>query len=225
MLSGDLTRSIAALGSSIARILAWGETERVATLRRDIGDARSPGAGSTDAGSTDADPSWQEQLWRVSSPPEIARRVNDRRYGLNLAHDMDLALPGSEILTSLHELDRHLAQGGHAAGHQGAWVLKAPLSASGRLRVRRRGPLDDQAIRTRVRRLFDRCGELVFEPWVDRVADFGCLGMVTGDRVLVLPPHRLYTDRARCISRRRRSPGRRIGLTASFLAQGARRHR
>src|SRR5690606_37893055 len=72
--------------------------------------------------------------------------------------------------------------------------------ASGRFRLRRRGPPSqslDEATRTRARRLFATFGELIFQPWMDRVFDIGCVGLVAGpERWRVLAPHGLHIDAA-----------------------------
>jgi hypothetical protein len=76
-------------------------------------------------------------------------------------------------------------------------VLKAPFSASGRLRVRRRGRALDADIAIRIERLLTRFGALCFEPWMDRLLDIGALGMIDDpDTWRILPPHRLETDHA-----------------------------
>jgi uncharacterized ferritin-like protein (DUF455 family) len=52
----------------------------------------------------------------------------------------------------------------------GAWVIKAPFSASGTHRIRGRGPLS-AAHRTWLRRQLDGHGEVLVQPWYDRVLD------------------------------------------------------
>jgi hypothetical protein len=53
-------------------------------------------------------------------------------------------------------------------------VLKAPLSAAGRGRHLAAGPAFPDGIdRRRIERLFARHGPLLFEPWMERLADFG----------------------------------------------------
>jgi len=73
----------------------------------------------------------------------------------------------------------------------GQWVAKAPFSAAGRERVRFAAPAPDA--RTRIERLLARYSELLLEPWVERVLDLGCAGLV-GDSLEVFPPHRLECD-------------------------------
>lgn len=52
----------------------------------------------------------------------------------------------------------------------GAWVIKAPFSASGTQRIRGSGPLSDPH-RTWLRRQLERHGEVLVQPWYDRVLD------------------------------------------------------
>ncbi|HUH02168.1 MAG TPA: hypothetical protein VML75_09235, partial [Kofleriaceae bacterium] len=78
----------------------------------------------------------------------------------------------------------------------GTWIAKAPHSAAGRERLRHRGadPMSTDA-RTRLMRLFAR-GPLLFEPWVDRLAEVATAGVIGASEHLLLPTHRLETDAA-----------------------------
>lgn len=76
---------------------------------------------------------------------------------------------------------------------EGTWLAKAIFSAAGRERVRFSRP-DEQ--RTRLERLLARFGALLLEPWVDRVVDLGCAGLVSPTGVEVFPPHRLDSNPA-----------------------------
>jgi hypothetical protein len=166
-------------------LLCWGETRATWAL----GPARPGPAPELE--------NWPDALWQLRAAPEIARRCNDRRYCLEIARELGTALPGAAVLRSVNELVEHLGQGGNEHGHDGAWVLEAPFSASGRLRLRRRGRFLDQAALSRAGRLFAAFGELVFQPWVDRVLDAACLGVIAGpERWRVLPPHGLDIDHA-----------------------------
>jgi hypothetical protein len=99
------------------------------------------------------------------------------------------------LIGSLDELRAHLAAIELDPEH--GWVLKAPFSASGRLRVRRRGRVLDTDIATRIERLLTRFGALCCEPWMDRLLDLGALGIIEdADTWRILPPHRLETDHA-----------------------------
>jgi hypothetical protein len=77
-----------------------------------------------------------------------------------------------------------------------AWVVKAPLSASGRSRyIERKGPLlPDAKSRRTVERLFETHGPLLFEPWMERTADFGCSALLTKSELRIVGFHRQAVD-------------------------------
>ena len=120
-----------------------------------------------------------------------AARFNHRRFDYELGEQLGGNHPGTAMVASIEELESCIA----ACGDSGAWVAKAPLSASGRFRLRRRGALD-QPSRTRAVRLLGQFGELLFEPWVQRSADFGCCGRVDDAGVAVEAAHVLLVDDA-----------------------------
>jgi hypothetical protein len=155
-------------------ILAWGETPKVSLSRR------GGGALSREAGEGRGGGPLHYRLWTLEPPrPEAAAAVHHRAFCLHLAESLNLALPGARLVESLPDLDRLLA----APGAPRAWVVKAPLSAAGRDRyVERNGPdLTDPAGRRAIAGLFARLGNLLFEPWMDRTADFGCSVLLGGD--------------------------------------------
>lgn len=174
--------------------LAWGETREVAARRT----ARARSAGSsepTEPTENDWPTNWINWLWASPPDPEAAWRCNDRRFCVPVQEALGCRLPGAGLVDSLEALRAHLAA--LDPGPDQGWVLKAPFSASGRLRVRRRGGDLDRGIEARIARLLTRFGALCFEPWMERVLDIGCLGLVAGaDTCHVFPPHRLETDHA-----------------------------
>ncbi|MCX5746310.1 MAG: hypothetical protein NT062_27855 [Proteobacteria bacterium] len=112
-----------------------------------------------------------------------AKHVNDRRFARAL-----VPMPGAHTVSSPAELDAHVAT-------LGPWIAKAPWTAAGRDRHRGVGPLVDAPGRTRVRRLLERFGALVVEPWLDRIVDVGKCGRVDVDGGLVAEPaHGLLVD-------------------------------
>ncbi len=113
-----------------------------------------------------------------------AFRANDRRRWLGWARERGWGAPGARVIADLDEL------GGREAG---PWLVKAPFSASGRLRVRGEGP-PTAPQRATLERLLQLFGSLVREPWLPRVGDFGYLGRV-GAEVELLGGHVLETDR------------------------------
>ncbi|HWN70390.1 MAG TPA: hypothetical protein VNM90_22270 [Haliangium sp.] len=197
-------------------MLAWGETAEVATWRAAIrtgrrwpgnehsvaaphsaghdGPHHAPGDAPTvvpDDATTDV----TARLWALPADAEAAWRCNDRRFCVPIQEALGCRLPGSAVIDSLAGLRAHLATLDLDPDH--GWVLKAPFSASGRLRVRRRGRDLDADIATRIERLLTRFGALCFEPWMERLLDLGCLGMIEdADTWRILPPHRLETDHA-----------------------------
>jgi hypothetical protein len=126
------------------------------------------GIGDVELVSGGALPTEADLTWGAMT--DAAVRCNDRRFAARLG--LSLLVP--TVVDSMQALEESIDRDG---AH---WVLKAPMSASGRLRLRRRGALDDAA-RTRAERLFALCGELVFEPWVERICDFGCAGVIADD--------------------------------------------
>jgi hypothetical protein len=139
-------------------------------------------------------PRWREvaaaedDAIRWGAPASDAiRAVADRRFALAIREQIGAPLPDTRVVASVAELEAHVAA-------LPAWIAKAPITAAGRDRVRRRGAPDDP-IRARLARLFARHGSLIVEPWLDRVADFGQSGTVSASGAVELaPPHGLYVD-------------------------------
>lgn len=162
-----------------AEVLAWCETPEAAALR------------------TAPRPTWNPQdlqlplrdlVWRLPvASPEIVARVHHRAFALQVAEELGCALPGARMVASLSDIERDAPA---------AWVVKAPLSAAGRARyIERNGPrLADPKSRKTVENLFERHGPLLFEPWLDRVADWGCSALLTADGLRVAGIHRQRVD-------------------------------
>lgn len=145
-----------------------------------------------------AHPGWTPPEPCTGDPPAIdlawadpaAKDANDRSRTLAIARELGVALPGARVVASLAELDAHLA------GFAGRpWIVKARWTAAGRDRAHGAGDRLAGELRTRIARLLERFGPLVFEPWLDRVADAGVCGEIgPGDEVSVHEPHQLITD-------------------------------
>jgi hypothetical protein len=172
------------------QICAWAETESVARHRA----TSAVEARAADMADLCAGRDWRTALWHLWPAPEVAQRVNHRGFALSLALDRGWALPGAAVVRDVGDLERHLAAGAASAGVDGAWVLKAPLSAAGRERMRYRDAAIGRGDRVRIERLLARFGELLLEPWVDRVHDFACAGLVHPGGVRMFAPHRLDND-------------------------------
>ena len=123
-------------------------------------------------------------VWADAGP--IGKAANDRRFGLALAGELGVALPGARVITSGEKLEQALPVG--------PWICKLPWTAAGRDRCRGAGaPTPEQ--RTRLGRLLARCGALVVEPWCERIVDAGQCGSVdeTG-AIAIRPAHALLVD-------------------------------
>lgn len=155
-------------------VLAWCETPEAVALRkrpRRVSDEDGP---------------LHEILWHLpTASPEVVAAVNHRSFHLQVARELGCALPGARMVESLSDLKI-----------PGPWVVKAPYSASGRSRyIHRESAVlaDPKAVRT-VERLFELHGPLLFEPWMDRTADFGCSALLTPSGLRVLGFHRQMVD-------------------------------
>ena len=162
----------------VDELLAWCETPQAAALRKQPRTRLS-------------NLPLHELLWHLPlPPPSVVAKVHHRAFHLRVAEELGCALPGARMVDSMAELDRILTSA------PSAWVVKAPFSASGRSRyIERKGPLlpYDKSRRT-VERLFDLHGPLLFEPWMDRTADFGCSALLTESELKVIGFHRQIVD-------------------------------
>jgi hypothetical protein len=163
-------------------ILAWCETSEAAAHR---GGARA-----------EIGFSWDEPLhelvWKLPTPPPaVVATVHHRAFCLRVAEDLGCALPGARMIESMAELDHVLGTA------PTAWIVKAPLSASGRSRyIERNGPrISDPKSRRAVERLFELHGPLLFEPWMDRTEDFGVSALLTASDLRIVGIHRQQVDR------------------------------
>lgn len=173
----------------VRRVLAWGESPRTAEVRERWGAV-------SDGGLDPLRAPVHQAVWHVApAPPAAVARVAHRRFCLELARELDLGLPGARMVRDPAEIEDHLRRSGAASG-RGRWVVKAPYSAAGRERLVGSGPevLRDPRDRRRLEELFRRHGSLLFEPWVERFADFGCAGLVTPQGVRFAGSHRLEVD-------------------------------
>lgn len=166
----------------VAETLAWCETPEVAALRA---TPRFP-VGTEDL-------PLHELIWHLPVvSPDVVARVHHREFALAIAEELGCALPGARMVERFADLDRLLQEHGAPT----SWVLKAPFSASGRSRyIEREGPLlPHPKSRRTVENLFDRHGSLLFEPWLDRVADWGCAALVSDSAVRIVSVHGQAVD-------------------------------
>ena len=160
------------------RLLAWAETAAVERARERIAEPDGP-AGLLD----------------LVTDPRAAMAVNDRVFCLDAATRIGCALPGARLIEDVAALEHHLAAAGAAASPERRWVAKARFSAAGRSRLIGRGDRLDDLERRRTEKLLEVHGSLVFEPWMDRVADHGCCALIDDDGSHLHEPHRVDVDR------------------------------
>lgn len=181
--------------SPCAETLAWGESPAVAALRVSISpeptDRRAAPTSVARRAVFAESGDLAEALWAIPpAPPSVAARVHHRAFALEVATSLGVALPGAAMLDSIEALERHLLAG---AAPEGRWVVKAPLSASGRDRSLHRGP-GEPVLRSRLERLFAVHGPLLFEPWMERTDDFGACALLAPEGLRLFGFHRLRVD-------------------------------
>jgi hypothetical protein len=109
---------------------------------------------------------WRPVRMAWGEEDDVAARVNHRSFAHEIASRLGLALAGSRWIRRLDELER-------AASATPRWVLKAPHAAAGRSRVHgTRGDITDTQ-RAQAARLMAEHGSVLFEPWMERIGDFG----------------------------------------------------
>jgi len=168
-----------------SEILSWAETPRIANLR----------FSKAEPAEITLDAPLQELLWQLPPPdPRTVMLVNHRSFCFDLLEGRGQLLPGARMLATRAELDRHLQSG--TPGTQESWVLKAALSAAGRDRyIHPVGEnLDPLKVQRRIERLFRDHSPLLFEPWMDRTADFGCAAVLTPSELRLASFHKLLVD-------------------------------
>ena len=154
-------------------LLAWCETPQAAALRK-----RRTIASNLPL---------HELLWHLPVPPPSAvAKVHHRAFHLQVAEELGCALPGARMVAGLSDLE----------GVPGPWVVKAPYSASGRARYihREASLVTDPKSRRTVENLFEAHGPLLFEPWMERTADFGCSALLTESGLRIVGFHRQMVD-------------------------------
>jgi hypothetical protein len=176
--------------------LAWGESPRVAALRRRGGRAAGGARTSGSTGPADLSLPLHESLWTFPTPePGVVARVTHRRFAFELARERGWTPPGAGFATDPAEVET-LARAVSAVSG-GPWVAKAPWSAAGRERLFGSAPESAREPDTvrRLEALLERHGSALVEPWVERTADFGCAGRLAPSGARLDTVHGLEVDR------------------------------
>jgi len=168
-------------------LLAWAATAAT--------DAWRPVADASDRPDRTTGVGWLDDLWALPLASGAAgRRLASRAWTLALARRLGVALPGARMVADESGLTAHLAAGGARGSLSGSWVLKAPWSAAGRQRIVVRSDGPSIAQRRWMRTGFIRPEGLLFEPWMARRADFGCVGLADHNGVRLLGAHNQVVD-------------------------------
>lgn len=198
-MSGSKTLAPRAGRASAGHILPWGESRRVVQARSALGavlDAAVPpttSPKSTPLHLVERPPMEVdlEKLWTAPPPsPEAVARVCHRGFAWQLAHRLNLTLPDSGMVSGLAGLKDHL----RGWPDTQRWVLKDPLSAAGRGRLWGDGASLPEDLAHSITKRFVRWPGLLFEPWVERLEDFGVSAWLDGDNLVWWGLHRQLVD-------------------------------
>jgi hypothetical protein len=102
---------------------------------------------------------------------ETVRRVNSKLWSHALEQELGIGMPGACAAGSFAELADALARACPRADDK--WVIKSPFGFAARERVLGRGARLEGAQATWVRRRFAAGETLIFQPWLDRVREYG----------------------------------------------------
>lgn len=102
-------------------------------------------------------------------PASAVATANSRRFALALEQQWDVGLERTAPITSLAELDHALC----TIGPYERWVLKAEYGAAARQRIICTGRTHDPTSAGWIRKRLAAGEWLIFEPWVERIAEVG----------------------------------------------------
>jgi hypothetical protein len=109
---------------------------------------------------------------RLSPPPlETVRRINSKLWSHALEQELGLLMPGACAASDFAELQEAVARACPRADDK--WVIKSPFGFAARERVLGRGAQLEGAQATWARRQFDKGTTLIFQPWLERVREYG----------------------------------------------------
>jgi hypothetical protein len=103
--------------------------------------------------------------------PDIVRRVNSKLWSHALEQELGLAIPGARVAASFNELQEAVANACPCADDK--WVIKNPFGFAARERVLGRSTRLEGAQATWAQRQFARGETLIFQPWLERVREYG----------------------------------------------------
>ncbi|WP_437190964.1 hypothetical protein [Planctomicrobium sp. SH527] len=134
----------------------------------------------------------------IQAPPqEIVWQVNSRIFSHEISTELQCALPGEAIVTSLPELMPVIQKNYQQSG---GWVLKPNLGQAGRGQIRGNSPFLTEGQFGTVLHMLSRGGSVVVEPLLRRHFEVGCQWEITppdetgASQINLLGMTRLLTD-------------------------------
>jgi hypothetical protein len=110
---------------------------------------------------------------------ETVRRVNSKLWSHALEQELSIAMAGARVAANFAELQAAVA---HACPREDdKWVIKSPFGFAARERVLGRGARLEGAQATWARRQFARGETLIFQPWLERVREYGVTMEIADD--------------------------------------------
>ena len=102
---------------------------------------------------------------------ETVRRVNSKLWSHALEQELGVGMAGARTAGSFAELEEAVARA--CPREDDKWVIKSPFGFAARERVLGRGARLDGAQATWARRQFAGGETLIFQPWLERVREYG----------------------------------------------------
>lgn len=115
---------------------------------------------------------------------EIIKRVNSKLYSHALEQELGITLPGACATNSFEELEEAVKRACPKADDK--WVIKSPFGFAACDRVLGRGSELAGAQATWVRRRLTFGETLIFQPWLDKVREYGVVLEILPDGDLVI---------------------------------------
>lgn len=116
---------------------------------------------------------------KIDAPSsEAVRLVNSRRVSVEIERELGLDLAGSRVIRAHADLEisvAHCARRTECSSDTLRWVIKAEFGMSARERVVGCGTELSEPTRRWIEKRLEKGEWLIFEPWLDRVSEFGIL--------------------------------------------------
>ena len=128
--------------------------------------------------------------WAANST--IAAAVHHRAFCLQLAEELGCALPGAQMVGSLPDSTDSSPPRKHR--EPGCSKPRSPPPAAIGISKGTGPRIVDPRSRRRVERLFDSHGPLLFEPWMNRTADFGVSALLDPSGLRIVGIHGQRVD-------------------------------